>query len=175
MAKTGPKCYRLAMAKKMMPGRDLLPSLAAEDDAEISVKQARFLQAVLTSGGIATQKDILAAVETDVSTLCAWRKSPSFSKLEKAAYRNAVSETIPDAVKALKRLIRADLDHGAKGLATTERAVFRLLEGFGIFNKPTGTPGVALQAVLHVENAEAKPLDVSVNANLPDSLDADWS
>ena len=163
------------MAKKLMKGSDVLPSLSPEDDAEISVKQARFLQAVLASGGCAPQKNILAAVETDVSTLCAWRKNPSFSKLEKAAYRNAVSDYIPEAVAALKRLIRADLDHGAKGLATTERAVFRLLEGFGIFDKATTSPQVALQAILHVDTAEPTALSNSVTSNLPDTLDADWS
>ena len=162
------------MANKLLKASDVLDGLPAEADSGLTPNQANYLNAVLESGGQATQKDLLRSISINNSTLCRWRKSADFRKAERYAYRNAISESLPAAVSALKRLLRADLDYGAKGLATTERAVFRLLEVSGIYDKPSHSPGIQLATVLKINDKEDKPLDISVQSPLPESVDAEW-
>ena len=141
------------MTIKALKVSDVVPNLHQGEDMDITAKQAMYLQALVEAGGIATQEKLLKAVSTTAPTLCRW----------------------PAAVSAPKRLMRADLDYGAKGLATMERAVFRLLEVSGIFTKPPAAPTVALAATLQVNEVQKQPLDIAVQGKLPNSLDGEWS
>ena len=163
------------MTIKALKVSDVVPNLHQGEDMDITAKQAMYLQALVEAGGIATQEKLLKAVSTTAPTLCRWRKDLKFRKAEQAAYRQAITQTLPEAVSALKRLLRADLDYGAKGLATMERAVFRLLEVSGIFTKPPAAPTVALAATLQVNEVQKQPLDIAVQGKLPNSLDGEWS
>ena len=163
------------MANKLLKASDVIDGLPENADSGLTPNQANYLNAVLESGGQATQKQLLSSISINNITLCRWRKSADFRKAERYAYRNAISESLPSAVAALKRLLRADLDYGAKGVATTERATFRLLEVAGIFNSPQAAPAVQLATVLKIDSDNSsKPMDISVQTTLPEAMDAEW-
>lgn len=162
------------MAHKLLKASDVIDGLPDEAETGLTPNQANYMNAILESGGQASQKDLLRSISINNSTLCRWRKSAEFRKAERFAYRHAISESLPAAVAALKRLLRADLDYGAKGLAVTERATFRLLEVSGIFNSPVAGPSVQLATVLKIGDQTPQPVDIAVQAPLPETIDADW-
>ena len=159
------------------PGALVLPDpTGTVPDARLTKTQAAYLVAV--SEGAASAAAAAKAAGVAERQPQRWRAtSDAFRRAEVAAWQALLSAKVPRALESLDRLLRADLDHGASGLAAVGRAVDRVLEGAGI-SGGRGAPVVNV-SLRGLQPVTADPLPVAVTpgeapAPLP-VLDADWA
>ena len=151
-----------------------LPSPGGETEG-LTPAQSRYLAAIMHAGGAASRDALATAAGVAASTPRVWRcRSKRFVAAEIATYRAALYEKIPDALKAVSRLLRADLDHGAAGLAATDRAVRLVLEGSGTIGE--AAPTLRVEAALRVSpELVTSHVQERPTATVGVVLDADWS
>ena len=144
-------------------------------DARLTKTQAAYLCAISEGAPTATAAAKAAGVRERQAQR--WRaSSDAFRQAEVAAWQVSLSARVPKALVSLDRLLDADLDHGAAGLAAVGRAVDRVLEGAGIIGK-VGQPTVQvnLTPLSSVSAAiTTEPPASFAPAPLP-VLDADWA
>jgi hypothetical protein len=161
--------YTQAMSKLRIPS-------PVSKDAHLTRKQAVYLAAIQAAGGIGTVETLAKAAGCGASTVRGWRVADQrFVTAEQETWRRALFDSVPEAFQALRRLLRADLDHGAKGLAATDRAVRMVLEGVGIQTN-SYQPALRVSAALRVEApATVEHQQSSPVAQAGAILDAEWS
>lgn len=146
------------------------PSPVPSHPDTLTRQQAGYLAVILALGVTATQAQAAKAARVAERTLQKWRADSrtggAFRRAETEVLRLRLYAQTPDAIAAYSRLLRADIDYGAPGLAATQRAADRVLEGAGIL------PGRYSQAV--TVNAGSVALSVAAPA-LSASGDDAWA
>ena len=161
------------------PGALALPDPTGHvQGARLTRNQAAYLVAI--ASGAPTQRAACEAAGVHEGQPSRWRATNAgFREAEVAAWQAALSAFVPTALVSLKRLLVADLEHGAAGLAAVGRAVDRVLEGAGITGGRGQSPAtvtVNLQPLAHVPAATDVQRAAPGQAPSPlPILDADWA
>tara|TARA_R100000008_G_scaffold50175_1_gene29961 strand:+ start:413 stop:946 length:534 start_codon:yes stop_codon:yes gene_type:complete len=135
--------------------------------------QAAYLNAIMALGAEATQAKACKVADIAKSTVRVWRcRSEAFRSIELETFRSAVYESIPEALSTVRRLLGADVDHGAAGLAEAGRMARWTLEGTGIIRQ-AGVPA-AVVALAPIASPDGPAPAVSASSDLP-PLDAEWT
>lgn len=137
----------------------------------VTRKQGLFLAAIIQAAGAATQRDLCAVAEVNQSTVWRWRQDADFQQAERSAYRAALYDRVPQALKALDRLLEADVNHGPKGLAAAQRAVELVLEGSGISSE---VPPRAMAVAAPLRVTVDQPAASRPTVDLVEDLDGQW-
>ena len=142
-------------------------------------KQHRYLVTAVALAGLLNSDELCERARCDESSVRKWRKDARFVQAEHAALTRAVADSALEALATHRRLLRADLDHGGKGLAEAGRMARWTLERLGIVDNGTYTGRVAQGASniaisLTVADASKTATRVSLDANDVRTLDADW-